>query len=84
MICDRCHGCLIRELVRPTRHTTQTGPQPSSWLWRCYNCGDRTDRTILRNRAVHDAALVQQREAFERDLKEWALWLARGPIQFVR
>ena len=69
MTCDRCAGCLVREYVY--RH----GP----WWWRCYQCGERIDGAILRARAEQAMALAMQREAEERDVKEWALWFARMP-----
>lgn len=69
MICERCQGCLVRE------HVYRHGP----WWWRCYNCGERVDRAILLRRAECAAAEACRREAEQRDLKEWAEWLARIP-----
>lgn len=69
MTCDRCQGCMLREYVY------ERGP----WWWRCYACGDRIDGAILRARAEQAAALAMQREAEQRDVKEWALWFARMP-----
>jgi hypothetical protein len=42
-------------------------------------CGERIDGAILRARAEQAAALAMQREAEQRDVKEWALWFARMP-----
>lgn len=80
--CERCQGLMVREVLRTartkqTRHTTQTGRQPSPWLWRCYCCGERVDRVILLARAEQAAMQVWQREAEERDLHEWSAWLGR-------
>ena len=69
MTCHRCHGRLWRE------HLYRRG----AWWWRCFNCGERVDQFILRNRAEQEAALVDRRLAQERDLKEWAAWLMRMP-----
>lgn len=63
--------------TRQTRQTEQTGRGPSPWLWRCYCCGERVDRAILLARAEQAAVRVWQREAEQRDLREWSAWLAR-------
>lgn len=70
---------MVREVLRTrqTRQTEQTGRQPSPWLWRCYCCGERVDRAILLARAEQAAVRVWQREAEQRDLREWSAWLAR-------
>lgn len=69
MTCDRCRGCMVRE------HVYRGGP----WWWRCMNCGERLDGLILLARAEQAAAAAMLREAEQRDLKEWAGWLARVP-----
>lgn len=50
------------------------------WWWKCLNCGERLDGLILYQRAEQAAALAMQREAEQRDLKEWSVWFARLPI----
>lgn len=69
MTCDRCQGCMMRE------HVYRHGP----WWWRCFQCGERLDGIILRARAEQAAAAAMLREAEQRDLKEWAGWMARIP-----
>lgn len=69
MTCDRCQGCMLRE------HIHRRGP----WWWKCVNCGERLDGAILYQRAEQAAALAMQREAEQRDLKEWSVWFARIP-----
>lgn len=71
MTCDRCAGCVVRECIH------RGGP----WWWRCLNCGDRIDGTILHQRAEQAAALVMQREAEQCNLKEWSDWFARMPCK---
>lgn len=68
MTCDRCAGCLVREAIY--RH--------GRWWWKCLNCGARTDRAILFNRAEQEAAAAMQRAALERDQLEWSRWVMRG------
>lgn len=70
---------MVREVLR-TKQTRRTCPAPSVWLWRCYCCGERVDRVILLARAEQAAVRVWQREAAERDLREWSAWLARVPV----
>lgn len=43
------------------------------------NCGERLDGLILRARAEQAMAASMLREAEQRDLKEWAGWMARIP-----
>ena len=71
MPCARCQGRCLREWLDRQR---------TRWLWRCVNCGERTDRLILLHRAECAAAEVWRREAAQRDLKEWSAWLARVPM----
>lgn len=68
MTCDRCQGRMLRERI------CRSG---MCWWWRCYNCGERIDGAILLHRAEQAADQAAQRDAAQRDLREWALWLAR-------
>lgn len=70
MTCHRCQGCLLKE------HLYKRG----AWWWRCYNCGERVDRSILLNRAEQEAVECDRADAMERDLKEWAAWMAKMPV----
>lgn len=69
MTCDRCAGCLVREHIYPR----------GRWWWKCLNCGERLDGAILHQRAEQAAALAMQREAEQRDLREWSVWFSRIP-----
>lgn len=68
MSCHRCNGLVICERINLF-----------DWWWRCVQCGDRIDRTILRNRAEHEMQLAEQRAVQDRDLKEWKTWLTSVP-----
>jgi hypothetical protein len=70
MTCERCRGHCVKEWLDRFR---------TRWLWRCYNCGERVDQAILLHRAECAMAEASRREAEQRDLKEWAGWLARVP-----
>lgn len=52
-----------------------------TWWARCLNCGERMDAELLKNRADQAAqgALLCERQ--DRDMKEWAAWFARVPMQ---
>ena len=69
MTCARCQGLSVREPL----------DKRGSWWWRCVNCGDRVDRDILLNRAEQEAFESERAAAVERDLKEWAAWMANIP-----
>lgn len=69
MTCHRCHGLSVKEPFDKCGH----------WWWRCYACGDRVDGTILLNRAEQEAFECERAAALERDLKEWAAWMAKIP-----
>jgi len=71
MSCTRCGGLVQRESIH----------RRGAWWWRCYACGDRVDRTILLNRAVQAAALVDCQLKQERDMREWEHWLRTIPQQ---
>ena len=43
-ICSRCQGWLIQDQV------VRLDPRVRIELWRCVNCGDLVDRTVLQNR----------------------------------
>ena len=73
MQCARCQGLSIKEPFDKRGH----------WWWRCYNCGDRVDRSILLNRAEQEAAESDRAAAMQRDLKEWAAWLAKLPAAAI-
>ena len=55
--CARCSGCLTSEMCIDLE--SDTG-RCIFWAFRCLQCGDIVDETILRNRALFhsDAALV--------------------------
>jgi hypothetical protein len=64
MSCTRCNGLMVMEAM------------PGHWWWRCINCGDRVDRSILLNRAEQAAFADGLREARDRDLLEWSRWFS--------
>ncbi len=45
MTCQRCRGFMIPEALLET-----WPPEPISEVWRCINCGDIVDSTVLHNR----------------------------------
>jgi|GEM_PF-6175246 hypothetical protein len=53
--CTRCHGRLLRDDI-----------YPGIWWWKCWTCGERVDRVILRHRAE---------QAYEAELqRSMAIW----------
>lgn len=69
MRCTRCTGLQCREYI----------PGYGRWWWKCVACGDRVDQVILRNRAEQDAERAAMMREQDRDLKDWADWLAKVP-----
>lgn len=70
MTCRRCHGLLV-----PVQFH-----RGGTWWARCVNCGERMDAELLRNRAEQARQVAWLREGQERDIKEWAAWFARVPM----
>lgn len=63
MICRRCKGLMIFQALADFR---------SRW-WRCVNCGERFDFTVLNNRKLDlDVGAARDAEA-----RSWARWIAR-------
>lgn len=48
-------------------------PVYSGWMWRCVNCGNRWDRTIMLNRRELAAFADDLRQAQYRDIREWSM-----------
>lgn len=45
MRCERCEGLMIR-----AQHFAITVLQRKIWIWKCINCGNVLDHTIVMNR----------------------------------
>lgn len=67
MRCDRCQGLLVRDRLHP---------RGLAWMWRCLNCGDRTDGVVLRHRGEQAYQTHWEQEGLMRDQRSWAVLFA--------
>lgn len=77
MTCVRCQGLCVREWIADGCDVRSVRRVRPSWWWRCINCGDRTDGTILRHRAEQEAVAAWAQEGLRRTTLDWARLFAQ-------